>query len=155
MDAHQSFYPSLRPTLPLRETGMIVGSSCPPTDTSHPRFWRWLTVKTSAKRPSLLSRSLFPAGRRSAAAVYRPTFKIVSAIRKPNLFSAAINFSFFPNYSCFFYLLSSSSTTVLVNIRFFGTPRATPPSLNIVDISILLILIIRILPMVKRSYFIE
>lgn len=68
------------------ETVVIIGSSCPPTDTSHPRFWRWLTVTTSAKRPSLLSRSIFPAGRRCAAAVYRPTFKIVSAIRETHLF---------------------------------------------------------------------
>lgn len=54
----------------------------PPTSTqANPSFLPVVTVTmASAKRPSSLSRSLFPPGRRFVAAVYWPTSEIVSAI---------------------------------------------------------------------------
>lgn len=82
-----------------------------PPGTSHPRFWRWLTVTTLAKRPSaivnVLSRSLFPAGRTSAArAQLQFTDPLLrSYLLSENLclllFSAAANFSSFPLISSF------------------------------------------------------
>lgn len=132
MDAHQSFHPSSRRSLPLvKPTWSSALPSLLPSflpGTSHPRFWRWLTVTTLAKRPSVnvLSRSLFPAGQTSAArAQLQFTDPLLrSYLLSENLclllFSAAANFSSFPLISSFLiffcYLLSFPSTIMVANV---------------------------------------